>query len=114
IEVMQSTLAMEIPAEKEYQLVENLACLFRRRGDYESAMRLWEKAATDGYVYAHVEIAKYYEHKARDVSRAFAYTQQALELIHQIETPVYERTHWQPLLEYRMARLERKLAILND
>ena len=114
IEVMRSTLAMEIPAEKEYQLVEHLASLFRRRGDYESALRLWERAASDGYVYAHVEIAKYYEHKARDMSRAFGYTQQALELLNHTKTREYERVHWQPLLEYRMARLERKLSKLSS
>ena len=110
IEVFENTLSLELPAETEYQLVENLACLFRRRGDYESALQLWQRAAADGYVYAHVEIAKYYEHRSGDLNQALRYTQGAIEKLALTSTPTYERIHWQPLLEHRLARLERKLA----
>ncbi|MEX1071847.1 MAG: ribonuclease H-like domain-containing protein, partial [Anaerolineales bacterium] len=109
IEVFQSTLALELPEETQFRLVENLACLFRRRGNYEAALQLWERAAADGYVYAHVEIAKYYEHRAGDLSLALHYTQSAMSVVSGAKTPTYERVHWQPLLEYRMERLERKL-----
>jgi len=108
IDVMRNTLDMELPAETEYRLVENLACLFRRRGDYESALRLWEQAASDGYIYAHVEIAKYYEHRCGDLKQALQYTETAITVLK--KSPTYERVHWKPLLEVRQARLERKLA----
>jgi uncharacterized protein YprB with RNaseH-like and TPR domain len=109
IEVFRSTLAMELPAEKEFQLVENLACLFRRRGDYESALQLWEQAAADGYVYAHVEIAKYHEHRSGNLVQALHYTQTAIQVLERKNTPAFERVHWQPLLTHRMTRLQRKL-----
>ncbi len=107
IEVLRNTLDMELPAETEYQLVENLALLFRRRGDYGSALQLWEQAASDGHVYAHVEIAKYYEHRRGDLKQALQYTETAIKVLR--KSPTYERVHWQPLLEVRQARLERKL-----
>lgn len=110
IDVFQSTLALELPKDSKMRLVEKLAWLFRSRGDYESALQLWERAASDGHVYAHVEIAKYYEHRAGDPERALNYTQNAIKIVQRKRTPVYERVHWQPLLEYRQARLERKLA----
>jgi hypothetical protein len=107
IDVLRNTLEMELPAETEFQLVENLAVLFRRRGDYESALQLWEQAASDGHVYAHVEIAKYYEHRRGDLKQALQYTETAIKVLK--KSPAYERVHWQPLLEVRQARLERKL-----
>jgi hypothetical protein len=107
IDVMRNTLDMQLPAETEYRLVENLACLFRRRGDYESALQLWQQAASDGHIYAHVEIAKYYEHRRRDLKQALQYTETAITVLK--KSPTYERAHWQPLLEVRQARLERKL-----
>ncbi len=42
--------------------VQRLSALQRRRGDLESAVSLWQKAAAQGHVYAHIELAKYYEH----------------------------------------------------
>lgn len=110
IDMMQETLSMELPREARYRLVENLACMFRRRGDYEAALRLWEQAAADEHVYAFVEIAKYYEHRTGDYSVAIEYTQRAISLIGKRGTAAEERHHWQPLLMHRLSRLERKQA----
>lgn len=108
IEVFQKTLAMDIPKESRYRLVVHLAGLFRRRGDYEAALPLWEQAAADGQVYALVEIAKYYEHRARQVPRAIEYTQRAITLLSAGNTSDFERSRWEPLLAHRLARLEGK------
>ena len=108
IDVFRNTLDFDLPADTETKLVENLACLFRRRGDYESALRLWERAALDGQIYAHVEIAKYYEHRGGDLKQALGYTKTAVKKLK--KAPVYERVQWQPQLEIRQARLEKKLA----
>jgi hypothetical protein len=110
IQIFQNTLSMDLPKDVQYRLVESLGHLFRRRGDYEAALHLWEQAAADGQVYAHVEIAKYYEHRTRDITLALRYTRGAIEVIEASGTPGYERVYWQPLLEHRLARLERKLA----
>ena len=110
IQIFQSTLSMDLPKDVQYRLVESLGLLFRRRGDYEAALQLWEQAAAEGQVYAHVEIAKYYEHRARDYAIALRYTRTAIEVIEASAIPGYERVYWQPLLEHRLARLERKLA----
>lgn len=109
IEVFQKTLAMDIPKESRYRLVEHLANLFRRRGDYEAALQLWEQAAAEGHVYALVEIAKYYEHRARQYPQAIEYTQRAIGLLGTASLSEFERLRWEPLLAHRLARLERKL-----
>jgi hypothetical protein len=108
IQIFRSTLSMDLPKDVHYRLVESLGYLFRRRGDYAAALLLWEEAAAEGQVYAHVEIAKYYEHRARDFSSAMQYTRTAIQVIAASGTP--DRVYWQPLLAHRLARLERKLA----
>ena len=88
--------------------VKRLAVLQKRRGDYEEAVRLWEKAAMEGHIYAHIEIAKYYEHKRRDVKSALQWTRSALEHAQSADLPAYVRKHWLDEINHRLERLERK------
>jgi uncharacterized protein YprB with RNaseH-like and TPR domain len=88
--------------------VKRLSILQKRRGDFEEAVRLWEKAAAEGHIYAHIEIAKYYEHKRRDIKSALFWTRSALEHVERDDLPAYVRKHWQDEIAHRLARLERK------
>jgi len=88
--------------------VRRLSILQKRRGDFEEAVRLWEKAAARGHIYAHIEMAKYYEHKRRDVKSAIQWTRSALEHVEQNDMPAYIRKHWLDEIAHRLARLERK------
>ena len=98
--------------ESDFALaVRHLSILQKRRGDFDEALRLWETAAANGHIYAHVEIAKYYEHKRRDVKTALQWTRSALEHVEQADLPAYMRKHWQNELHHRLARLERKDSI---
>ena len=91
--------------------VKRLSILQKRRGDFEEAIRLWEKAAAEGHIYAHIEMAKYYEHKRRDVKSAIQWTRSALEHAERDELPVYVRKHWLDEITHRLERLERKNSI---
>src|SRR5215207_525813 len=88
--------------------VKRLSILQKKRGDFEEALRLWEDAAVNGHIYAHIEMAKYYEHKCRDVSTALKWTRSALEHLKQVDLPDYVRKHWLDEINHRLARLERK------
>jgi uncharacterized protein len=96
-------------SESDFSLaVKRLSILQKRRGDFEEAIRLWEKAAAEGHMYAHIEMAKYYEHKRRDVKSAIHWTRSALDHIQQMDLPAYERKYWLDEIARRLARLERK------
>jgi len=98
--------------ESDFALaVKRLSILQKKRGDFEEAFRLWEKAAAQGHIYAHIEIAKYFEHKRRDVKSALQWTQSALEHVEQADLPAYERKYWLDEIHHRLARLERKDSI---
>jgi hypothetical protein len=88
--------------------VQRLSTLQRRRGDLESAVSLWLKAAAEGHVYAHIELAKYYEHHLRNYPEARNWTQKAEELVGSLDIPRYEYRHWMEELDHRKKRLSEK------
>lgn len=99
-------------AESDFSLaVKRLSILQKRRGDYAEALRLWESAAANGHIYAHIELAKYYEHKCRDVKTALYWTRSALEHVQHADLPAYIRKHWLQEIAHRLGRLERKDSI---
>jgi hypothetical protein len=88
--------------------VKRLSTLQKRRGDFHEAVRLWEAAAANGHIYAHIEMAKYYEHKCRDVKTALHWTLSAQAHVEQADLPVYMRKYWLAEITHRLGRLERK------
>jgi hypothetical protein len=91
--------------------VKRLSTLQKRRGDFNEAIRLWEAAAENGHIYAHIEMAKYYEHKCRDVKNALHWTRSALDHVEHTDLPAYMRKHWLAEITHRLARLERKASM---
>jgi uncharacterized protein YprB with RNaseH-like and TPR domain len=89
--------------------VKRLSALHRRRGDMEGAVALWLKAAAEGHIYAHVEIAKYYEHKQHDPAKALQWTMRAMELLGELDIPRNEFIHWKDDLNQRFKRLKEKM-----
>ena len=75
----------------------------------EDAVRWWEQAAEQGHVYAHVELAKHFEHRKRNYVEAQKWAVAALVQIKSSDLPVYIREHWEAELEHRIARLDGKL-----
>jgi len=88
--------------------MQRLSALQRRRGDLESAAVLWKKAAAEGHVYAHIELAKYYEHHRREYAEALKWTRSAEELVSSLDIPRYEYRHWVEELDHRKKRLQEK------
>ena len=91
--------------------VRRLSILQKRRGDLDQALRLWRAAADQGHIYAHLELAKYYEHQARNMKAALQWTKSARNHVEKMEAPAYVREHWRAEIEHRLARLERKAGI---
>jgi uncharacterized protein YprB with RNaseH-like and TPR domain len=88
--------------------VERLSHLQKRRGDVAEAVRLWERAAAQGHIYAHIELAKHNEHRVRDLEEATRWAKSALELVKESDLPAYVKKHWKQELDHRLARLKTK------
>ena len=91
------------------EAVRRLSVLQKRRGDFDEALRLWQAAADQGHIYAFVELAKYYEHKQRDVKSALKWTESAQKQLERSDLPLYVRKHWMDELAHRRRRLESRL-----
>jgi len=55
--------------------------IYKRKREYSEAVRLWQQAFELGSEEAALELAKYYEHTAKDYSKALEYTDFLLERI---------------------------------
>lgn len=106
--IFERGLEQELPAEIRRKTVMRLAYLHRRRGELTNAVSLWWQAAAEREVYAHEELAKYFEHQKKDILEALKWTEAALALLAMPETPGYERIRWEDALKHRLNRLERK------
>ena len=107
--IMERSLEGELPQSLATQTMERLAVLHRRRGDITAALSLWYQAAADSEVYAHVELAKHYEHRERKLDEALRWTQAALAIVNMPGYPKLERFQWMDQLTHRLLRLERRL-----
>ncbi len=85
-----------------------LSALQKKRGDLDQAIKLWKRAAAGGHIYAFVELAKYYEHKARESQEALKWARKAQAQIAKNEMPAYMLKFWNAEIERRLQRLERK------
>ena len=101
-------LELDLAEDIFRETVQRYARLQRRRGDLSSAIELWRRATATRQVYAFVELAKYYEHRARDYAEAIAQTRAALAIVTAADFPIDARRQWIGELEHRLARLERK------
>jgi len=91
--------------------VKRISALQKKRGDLNQAVKLWEEAAAKGHIYAHIELAKYYEHKLRDAATSLQWTNAARKEVEQTDLPPYIRKHWLQEIDHRLARLQRKAGL---
>jgi TPR repeat protein len=100
----------DLPEEDYWTAQRRLSFLQKRNNNLTAAVEVWRLAADGRQIYAHVELAKYYEHKKRDYQEAIHWTQSAIDLLDAPHASQYERRQWISDLKHRLARLQRKLA----
>jgi uncharacterized protein YprB with RNaseH-like and TPR domain len=107
-QLYEQGLTHALPEEVYWETVQRLSFVQKRRGDLPAAVALWHQAARKGQIYAHVELAKFYEHTARDYGQAAEWTQAAIALVKASDFPRHAGQQWLTDLEHRLARLKRK------
>ena len=109
VRAYQACLACDLMDKVYWDTLELLSFINKRQGDLAGALALWEQAAHHDHLYAHVELAKYFEHQLRDYAQALVWTRRALNSLSKPGTPAYLRQEWAAGLEHRQARLQKKL-----
>ncbi len=99
----------DLPEEHYWATQQQLSFLHKRRKNFAAAIKVWQLAAEGRQIYAHIELAKFYEHRQRDYPEAARWTQAALDLLIAPNASSHERGQWLSDLKHRLARLQRKM-----
>ncbi len=108
IQLYSRGMQADLPEETVINALQRLALIHKRLDNLAAAVTLWEEAARHQHLHAHVELAKYYEHRMQDYDEAIYWTETALSIIEQPGFPAYEKHQWQTELDHRLTRLHRK------
>jgi len=95
----------------------DLSLHYKRQARWDQAIKLWHQAIRENHarLYPYVELAKFYEHRAKDFERAEELVLTAIEFV---QSPSMGRDAWWTQrrlaeLEYRLRRVRRKKARLE-
>jgi len=101
-------LEFDIPGKVRGQAIQRWSLLEKRRNNIDISIQLWQNAAEYQEIYAHVELAKAFEHRLRDYVQAIFWTEQAITVIQSPGFPDIDRSIWESQLLHRLGRLMRK------
>lgn len=103
-----------LPSSAFIKTIERYALMRKKQGHLELSSILWTKAAERGYIPAHIELAKIYEHYSKDFLRALEWVNRAIERVQSDPSlPGYLRKEYLGDLHHRNTRLNSKLARRN-
>ena len=106
--IIERGLSQELPKEAAQQARKRLSFIQKRRGEMPLAISLWWQAAADREIYAHQELAKFYEHSEKNFDEALRWTEAALAILSQPKASFAEKLLWEGELNHRRKRLQGK------
>lgn len=115
VEAYEHAMRCQLPPELHEQAKERWGQLCKREGAWDRAVAEWVAAIDTGTarrLYPYVELAKYYEHRARDYTSAIVTVRRAIDMVRasQVRHDSLNSATVLAELEHRLARLERKAA----
>jgi tetratricopeptide (TPR) repeat protein len=113
-DLYQKALEFDLPEELYWDTLARFSFLLKRKEDWRSAISLWELAAENHALYAYEELAKYYEHRLKDLNEALKWAESAKQVLESQHLPAYEYRQWQEALDHRLERLRRRLGGMDQ
>ncbi len=83
IACLEEALQRGLPTELRHVCQRQLGTVYRQVEQHEHAVEIWQTLTNESgiSVFPHIELAKYYEHRAKDLRAAREWTLQALEVL---------------------------------
>jgi uncharacterized protein YprB with RNaseH-like and TPR domain len=88
--------------------IHHLAMLHKKQDRLNLAVPLWERAAYLKHLHAHIELAKFYEHRLQNFREAIFWTESALSTLEEADILPEEKQSQRMELQHRLSRLLRK------
>lgn len=107
----QKAVNKNLPEPLFWDALYRYSFLLKRASLWEEALALWEQAANANKLYAFEELAKYYEHHAKDLEAAFNWTERALTKLEEQSLPSLQYQAWKVSLDHRLNRIKRKSSL---
>ena len=113
IDCLEKCMKSEDPFVKETAL-RKLSQIYKRNNEYEKAVRYWKDMISNKEIpsiFSLIELAKYYEHKVKDIPKAIEMTNKALEVSLKLgidNSVSIHKTNLKADLKKRLDRLMRK------
>jgi uncharacterized protein YprB with RNaseH-like and TPR domain len=93
--------------------IKELSFLYKKNNHPEKAVKLWLRATEteqkSDQLYAFIELAKYYEHVAKDFDKAKTYAEQALQIVYLDPDPVWKKHQKLEQINHRLDRIKGKI-----
>jgi hypothetical protein len=108
----EQALRRQLSPAEVHETLWRLSLAAKRLGDWERAVRVWHDlvASTPRHVGPYVELAKYYEHRTGQPAEAARHVGDARQRVADGGLERYRRGAVLAELDYRLQRLERRLA----
>ncbi|MFH1743837.1 MAG: ribonuclease H-like domain-containing protein, partial [bacterium] len=116
---LKRSLESDLPAELRWTAMRDYSLLLKRAKDYAGATHVWLDMFEDSdrfHPFPYEELAKYYEHVAREPQRALVLVKDALKNLESLSSQIYDRTEVPFRIEFvrkdfmfRLKRLMRKV-----
>ncbi len=98
----------KIPQEYKIKAIMNLSKIYKKENNFSMSVSLWEKAVEMDDLGSMIELAKFYEHREKDISKAIYYTNLAELTSENIESEIGIQSIKMEL-QHRLERLYKKL-----
>ena len=114
----ERAMELDLPEEARPKCMRQLSLTHKRKGDWDSAVTIWnEETDVDDEahnLFALEELAKYYEHRTRDLDGARDACRRAITMLEfRSATSISDYSHQFERFEYRLQRIERKIRQRN-
>jgi uncharacterized protein YprB with RNaseH-like and TPR domain len=117
LEVLEEARLVSLESDTRRNVLRHLSRVYKRQKNWEAAVAIWQELGeSDGVleVFSFEEMAKFYEHVARDLRLAAAVTSRILEALTGNAcvdpTPYQDLDSVKTSFKYRLQRIERKLS----
>ncbi len=97
-----------IPEIYKIKALQALAKIMKQHNNFLDAVLLWKTAANLNDIESMIELAKYYEHKAKNIPEAIFYANLATSTLSQLDQR-FKIQSYQADLKHRLERLKKKL-----
>jgi len=113
IKYFEKAMKEELPSDVRRKIMRKLSNVYKRNKDYIGAIEIWEEMRRESSmdIFPYMELAKYYEHKAKDIQKALEYTRDAIEILERKRRSGMLASYYKEInqVTHRQKRLQKKL-----